>query len=340
MEQLATQCPHCGTQFRVTLAQLELRDGKVRCGACREVFNGIDTVFEHTGEAGVASAASRPPAASADAHDLSNRMTLFDVDASAHSANAGASNMQEELDALSRAIADLQSKPWAAPEGTHQTEFTEDAAGASSVHQLSAKTAADSQQDTDTFAAAPPVFVQRAQQDQRERGRWRVLLWIGIPLLVIALIAQLGWLFRNEIAARSPQAGQWLRAACARLHCEIKLPLNLEQLSVSASRLEQAPPPEAANQPAANGAEPALRMNLVALLQNTSDTVQTWPALELALRDTDGTLLVRKVFMADSYVSVNEQREGMPPRSEREIRLPLTLSGEPPAGFAVSIFYP
>ena len=49
MEQLATQCPHCGTQFRVTLAQLELRDGRVRCGSCREVFNGIDTVFEYTG---------------------------------------------------------------------------------------------------------------------------------------------------------------------------------------------------------------------------------------------------------------------------------------------------
>jgi predicted Zn finger-like uncharacterized protein len=49
MEQLATQCPHCGTQFRVTLAQLELRDGQVRCGSCREVFNGIDTVFEYTG---------------------------------------------------------------------------------------------------------------------------------------------------------------------------------------------------------------------------------------------------------------------------------------------------
>ncbi|MFM7669162.1 MAG: DUF3426 domain-containing protein [Betaproteobacteria bacterium] len=335
MEQLATQCPHCGTQFRVTLAQLELRDGKVRCGACREVFNGIDTVFEYTGEAGVASAEA------ADAQDLSNRMTLFDVGTAAQSANAaGASNMQEELDALSRAIADLQSKPWAPPTGTHQTEFSEDTADASSAHQVAANSIAEPHPDTDSFVATPPGFVQRAQHDQRERRRWGVVLWVGIPLLVVALIAQLGWVFRNEIAARSPQAGQWLRAACARLHCEIKLPLNLEQLSISASRLEQAPPPESGNQAAASGAEPAMPMNLVALLQNTSDTVQTWPALELSLRDTDGTLLVRKVFTADSYVSASELREGMPPRSEREIRLPLMLSGEPPAGFAVSIFYP
>jgi hypothetical protein len=146
-------------------------------------------------------------------------------------------------------------------------------------------------------------------------------------------------MFRNEIAARSPQAGKLLRAACVRLHCEIKLPLNLEQLSLSSSRLEQAPPPESATGTASN-TEAAMPMTLIALLQNTSDTAQTWPALELTLRDTDGTLLVRKVFVANDYLTPNELREGMPARSEREIRLPLALTGEPPAGFAVSIFYP
>jgi hypothetical protein len=125
-----------------------------------------------------------------------------------------------------------------------------------------------------------------------------------------------------------------------RLHCEIKLPLNLEQLSLSSSRLEQAPPSESAPAAAGNGNEVTLPMTLIALLQNTSDTAQTWPALELTLRDTDGTLLVRKVFLANDYVTPNELREGMPARSEREIRLPLALTGEPPAGFAVSIFYP
>jgi hypothetical protein len=166
------------------------------------------------------------------------------------------------------------------------------------------------------------------------------MLWLGIPLLLLALAAQLSWMFRNEIAAHSPQAGKLLRAACARLHCEIKLPLNLEQLSLSASRLEQAPPAESVNSAAANGSDGAMPMTLIALLQNTSDTAQTWPALEVTLRDSDGTLLVRKIFLPNTYVTPNELPEGMPARSEREIRLPLALTGEPPAGFAVSIFYP
>jgi len=37
---LATQCPHCGTMFRVAADQLKLRGGIVRCGACTEVFDG------------------------------------------------------------------------------------------------------------------------------------------------------------------------------------------------------------------------------------------------------------------------------------------------------------
>jgi predicted Zn finger-like uncharacterized protein len=36
-----TRCPSCSTIFRVTEEQLALRDGKVRCGHCRTVFDGV-----------------------------------------------------------------------------------------------------------------------------------------------------------------------------------------------------------------------------------------------------------------------------------------------------------
>lgn len=34
-----TQCPECGTRFKVTKAQLDAHDGLVRCGRCHEVFD-------------------------------------------------------------------------------------------------------------------------------------------------------------------------------------------------------------------------------------------------------------------------------------------------------------
>jgi len=43
---LATQCPHCGTMFRVASDQLKLRGGIVRCGSCHEIFDGSATLVD------------------------------------------------------------------------------------------------------------------------------------------------------------------------------------------------------------------------------------------------------------------------------------------------------
>jgi predicted Zn finger-like uncharacterized protein len=38
---LTTRCPDCGTAFRVQPVQLSARGGKVRCGKCAHVFDGV-----------------------------------------------------------------------------------------------------------------------------------------------------------------------------------------------------------------------------------------------------------------------------------------------------------
>jgi len=44
-DELFTRCPGCKTVFRVTEPQLNLRDGQVRCGHCRTVFNGREELI-------------------------------------------------------------------------------------------------------------------------------------------------------------------------------------------------------------------------------------------------------------------------------------------------------
>ena len=36
-----TQCPQCGTRFRVVPDQLKLSQGWVRCGHCKQVFDAV-----------------------------------------------------------------------------------------------------------------------------------------------------------------------------------------------------------------------------------------------------------------------------------------------------------
>ncbi|MBK7765412.1 MAG: zinc-ribbon domain-containing protein [Sulfuritalea sp.] len=43
---MLTRCPACATHFRVTAEQLKVRSGRVRCGACQQVFNALDVLIE------------------------------------------------------------------------------------------------------------------------------------------------------------------------------------------------------------------------------------------------------------------------------------------------------
>src|SRR5204863_7837385 len=49
---LPTRCPNCGTAFRVQPVQLSARGGKVRCGKCTHVFDGVAALVADTAEQG------------------------------------------------------------------------------------------------------------------------------------------------------------------------------------------------------------------------------------------------------------------------------------------------
>lgn len=334
MEQLATRCPNCQTQFRVTMAQLELREGKVRCGSCREIFNGVEHVFEHGGSEDFT--LSPPPAQ----QDMSDRMTLIDFGSLRGMPPAASGpSMQDELDALSRAIADLQSKPWTEPPASPRSEFADDDQDDVQGEEVND---ADRTRLLRSAPDAEPVFVQLARRRQRGRRVWKVLLWVGIPLLILALGAQLTFHFRHELAARFPEVAPTLRAACAELGCTIRLPKEIDKLSLVSSRLDAIGSRiERTGSDGDNSDEPGPpnRFVLVALLRNQADTVQAWPSLDLQLKDDEGKALLRRAFLPSQYVPADELVAGMPARSEREIHIPFELAGAPPAGFEVTIFH-
>ena len=44
---MLTTCPHCQTSFRVAVEQLEHAEGRVRCGNCLQVFDGINSEIDY-----------------------------------------------------------------------------------------------------------------------------------------------------------------------------------------------------------------------------------------------------------------------------------------------------
>jgi predicted Zn finger-like uncharacterized protein len=68
---LTTRCPSCGTAFRVQPVQLSARGGKVRCGKCGNVFDGVKSLVAE-------GAANGEPMAAVD-NEPSPQLGLFEA---------------------------------------------------------------------------------------------------------------------------------------------------------------------------------------------------------------------------------------------------------------------
>ncbi len=303
---LITTCPHCETRFKVTTEQLLLRNGTVRCGACRQVFDGGARLVSDE-------------AADLLLNPIAAQESEFATAASESMSAAGKTepNMQDELETLSKAITDWQVQPRKdLPKFDPLLEEYEDD---SSPANHSAAT---------STATAEPAFVQEAKQKARRSRLWKTVIWLGIPLLLISLTIQLLIHFRNEIVVQAPESDPAMRIVCSYLGCIINLPAQIKQLSLQSSQLRAIP--DQVNQ-----------FELIALLRNQSPSPQSWPSLELQLKDDIGDIITRKVFLPQNFLTQPSLlKQGIAAQSEHEIRLVFELTGPAPTDFQLTMFYP
>ncbi len=307
---LITTCPHCETRFKVTTEQLLLRNGTVRCGACRQVFDGGARLVSDE-------------AADLLLNPIAAQESEFATAASESMSAAGKTepNMQDELETLSKAITDWQVQPRKdLPKFDPLLEEYEDD---SSPAKHSAATSAAT-----STATAEPAFVQEAKQKARRSRLWKTVIWLGIPLLLISLTIQLLIHFRNEIVVQAPESDPAMRIVCSYLGCIINLPAQIKQLSLQSSQLRAIP--DQVNQ-----------FELIALLRNQSPSPQSWPSLELQLKDDIGDIITRKVFLPQNFLTQPSLlKQGIAAQSEHEIRLVFELTGPAPTDFQLTMFYP
>ena len=132
---LATQCPHCGTVFRVAADQLKLRGGIVRCGACQLIFDGNAGLVDLTKTAAPPLPASSPVSSpsAAPAPDAPAQASAASADPIAHDEPASAD--QSAADAASgdqQPVYTLELDRTFAPHGIlPQAAASEDAGGGS-----------------------------------------------------------------------------------------------------------------------------------------------------------------------------------------------------------------
>jgi predicted Zn finger-like uncharacterized protein len=268
-EELYTRCPGCKTIFRVTQAQLALREGQVRCGHCRTVFNGREQLISLA-----------PPAGGEQAYD---EYAQGPPTVTLRSARALDPPPPEAL------------PPSRKPEVEYENRF--------------------------------------AWERKKPRRSRTATYAVLIPALMLTLVLQSVFHFRDAIAASWPGTKPLLGKICAVAGCTIR-PLNdVDALTIDGSELQ--------SDPAHQGL-----LILTATLRNRAKYAIAYPHLALSLtgvQEASGKVptVARRVLAPSDYAGGTiDLSAGMPADREMLVKVFIDASATTQDGYLLYAFYP
>ena len=169
------------------------------------------------------------------------------------------------------------------------------------------------------------------EDDEPEQPETTALWLVGSIMLVLVLIAQLLFVYRNDLASSQPWSRPWLESVCQPIGCEVGYVRRIERIFIVGSSLQQAPA-------SANPNMHAYQMRLT--LQNRYNQPQPWPNLLLTLTDASGTAVVRKSVPPSVYLPPDLLARPFMPHQEVSLDIPLAVQGQSASGFEVTKFFP
>ncbi len=194
-----------------------------------------------------------------------------------------------------------------------------------SIHSASV-TAKSPEPESPKIVADVASKTKLGRPDKRKFPVWLLaLLALAFALLATA---QTTYYMRTQIAAQWPALKPYLVEACKLLHCAVELPKQINLLTIDDSDLQ----------------EDAERQGLIRLsstIINNAAFAQAYPLLELTLTDTYDKPMLRHAFAPHEYLpGGTDISKGLAAGDEVHIKLNLTASGEPVAGYRVFVTYP
>lgn len=358
---LATRCPNCQTVFKVVQDQLRVSEGWVRCGRCAEVFNAAQNLVDPaTGESRRAPIEVRsafPAPVESEAAAASDPAASPSAATSGADAAAGApydDDIEAELRARLASGAAGGSRPAPLDDGlaadghlarTAATETTIERAGTAGVLGEPAADPASREQGAGGVAGvapepAPegfvagerrptipgelPSFVRAAQRAERwRRPGVRAALAAGVVLGALLFGAQWLYVYRDQAAARWPELRPLLARACATLGCRVEAVRSIDALTVESSGLVRVEKSD------------VYRLNVA--LRNQREFEVALPAIDLALTDTQGRLIARRVLRASELGAAGTT---LAAASELAMQATIQVAAVPVSGYTIELFYP
>jgi len=326
---LVTTCNNCGSRFRVTPDQLNLRQGQVRCGQCQAVFNGFESLErfpgDDTGAHLLAARAARSPHT-----DLVEALGDLEVGqrvqpapaaplAPGSAESSALANLSDVPDLLLEAEEPLPATTPAQvePDPAAATPVESAPAGLPSGPPPGPRAGGVPQETPGPMLLEPPP-------PARPSRAWA----FGVVLLVLLLALQLAYGWRAQLAQQYPPLRPILESACARAGCTVPWVNDEAALKLEDSELLEVP------------GRPG-QIALQARIRNLSSAAQEYPHVELTLTDISGQTAVRRVLRPADYLGrAPLAGEVLGGTSEVLISVRLDTGSVRPTGYELLLFYP
>lgn len=299
-DRLITRCSHCDTAFRVYEHQLMKREGQVRCGACGNIFNAFDT--------------------------------LDDSEADPLRIDGPQSLLPRETDVpvgTPLAVRKVDLPLEASDDDSHRRRGREAAEPAAAADAFRDGPLAEAEVESDPEPADGYLSGDGAEYDfgpQSVSRATRAARWAGALVLVLALVAQGLFWFRDDLAGRAPALTPLLRSLCEPVGCVVGLPRHAERIVIDSSELQTEP----------NGL-----LVLTATISNKAPYLQAQPLLELTLTDAREQPVVRKVLQPADYLEPAALSAGsLPAGADLVARVYLDAGATGASGYRLFVFYP
>ena len=309
---LATRCSACGTVFRVVPDQLRVSEGWVRCGRCTQVFNALESLVDL--ETGL----PRHPGVGL-APLVGEESVEAEFEFAQPAAKPGAPPLPPlgPMPAMSARVE--RTIPQEEGDGSDASGDTQ-----------ALTTPVDDDGEAEPAAAAKPTFVRNAERAERWRSPpVRLALWALAALGALGLAAQIGFEYRELLAARLTVLRPLLEQACAPIGCEVGAARAIESLAVESSALVRV--------------ERSSLYRLQVTLKNGAGIDLAVPALDVTLTDSQGELIARKVLrLADlgaPQATIGAGRE-LSVQATLQAAAGAEAAAQPIAGYTIELFYP
>ena len=332
-----TTCPDCASIFLLGADQLAAAQGWVQCSVCGAAFDARPSLLMEDGS-------PLPPAAEPEPVEtiaLAEEMPPVEAESTEAAPAAAAAAIPAEESPEAAAAEEAATD--ATPRGIAQREapldlpsiilIDPDIAVADDPGPLPQIYPAPAYPATPAAPAVAPAA--RIEYAAPKPGtaripaaarRYRPWPWAAASALLAAvLLAQITFFLRDTLVSQLPQTRPAFEQVCAMLGCTLSLPKNLALLQIVGSDLQ-------------TEARGSLKLTLT--LGNRADHVQAWPVLVLTLTDARNRPLARRSFAPSEYLGdARRIVDGIPPRSEQALSLPLNVRNLAPTGFDLQLAY-